>query len=72
MKDVPPEVQELLQKNPVLFGLIGLMAIEFLSRSYERPKWLKDCPRIHDRRNGPWRGKGSFGTGFGRDKVKHK
>lgn len=72
MKDLPPEIQELIDKNPVLLAVMGLLALQYMSTAGERPKWLKDCPRIHGPKNGAWRGKGSFGTGFGANKVKHK
>jgi len=65
------QVEELIKKHPMLV-MMGLLVITCLAGPAERPKWLKDCPPIHGRRNGAWRGKGSFGKGFGPNKVKHK
>lgn len=50
----------------------AVAAYLFLAGPGERPKWLKDCPPIHGRRAGAWRGKGSFGHGFGPARVRHK
>ena len=44
----------------------------FLAAPRERPKWLKGCPPVHGRKAGAWRGKGSFGHGFGPSLVRHK
>lgn len=73
MNDLPKEVQELIDKNPVAV-IVGLVALQYLmSGPQARPKWLKDCAPVHGRRNGAWRGKGSFGkTGLGVNKVHHK
>lgn len=67
------KAEELLMDNPVaLWVAIGLLTFEFLSSESTRPAWLKNCAPVHGRRAGPWRGKGSFGRGFGPNRVKHK
>ena len=66
------EVEEFLRKNPALVVAAGMAMLQILSRSSERPAWLKDCAPVHSRTAGPWRGKGSFGHGFGPVKVTHK
>ena len=65
------DVNDIVKSYPVL-AIMGLVALRYLMSSYERPKWLKDCAPVHGRRNGAWRGKGSFGKGFGANKVRHK
>ncbi len=72
MNDLPKEVQELIDKNPMMV-IVGLLTLQYLMQGPKRPEWLGDCPPIHGRRNGAWRGKGSFGkTGLGVTKVHHK
>lgn len=68
------KVEEFLLANPitcaVLFGYLALLSMS-VSATQERPAWLKDCPPVNGRRAGAWRGKGSFGHGFG-PQVKHR
>lgn len=65
-------LKELYEKMPAAV-IVGAMVLSYLLQApKERPKWLKDCPRIHGPKNAAWRGKGSFGHGFGANKVKHK
>lgn len=60
------KVSEFLLKNPALLGALAAVVLSCLAGTpSERPAWLKDCPPVGGRRAGPWRGKGSFGTGFG-------
>jgi hypothetical protein len=65
------QVEDLVKSHPVLI-VTGLLVLQCLAGPVERPKWLKDCPPVGGRRNGAWRGKGSFGKGFGPNKVRHK
>lgn len=62
--DADPQAKELLQ-NPVFLVLTGLVVLKVLSTPTAAPKWLKDAPPVHTKVAGPWRGKGSFGHGFG-------
>lgn len=74
MKTPTPEELEAADKllaNPMFMVIMGLVALKFCSTPSERPKYLKDCAPIHGRRAGAWRGKGSFGHGFG-PQIKHK
>ena len=71
MKEVPNEIKDLFDKCPVAMIVGGLLLYSLMS-DRGRPGWLGNCPPIHGRRNGAWRGKGSFGTGFGANKVTHK
>jgi hypothetical protein len=73
MTTLPPEIQELLDKNPGL-AVIGMVALGALLMrgSSKAPAWTKDLPSIGGRTNSAWRGKGSFGKSFGPIKVTHK
>jgi hypothetical protein len=62
---------EELASDPVFLVLMGVAALHFLTSDRKRPEWLKDCAPVHGRRAGAWRGKGSFGHGFG-PQVHHK
>lgn len=67
------KVEEFLMANPpVMCAIIGMVALRFLYSESTKPAWLKNCAPIHGRRAGPWRGKGSFGRGFGPNLAKHK
>ena len=69
----PKKVEEFLLKNPEL--LIGLAILSFgviAQKETKRPAYLKDMPPANPRTAGAWRGKGSFGHGFGPSKVSHK
>ena len=68
---LPPAVEQFLKANPAA-AIMGILVLAYLAAPSERPGWLKDCPRIHGPRNGAWRGKGSFGHGFGPNRVRHK
>lgn len=65
------KVEELVKSHPMLV-MMGLLVLTSLMTKGESPKWLKDCPPAGGRRNGAWRGKGSFGKGFGPNRVRHK
>lgn len=69
--EVPEEIQDLFDKCPMAM-IVGGLLLYSLMVDRGRPKWLGSCPPIHGRRNGAWRGKGSFGHGFGANKVRHK
>jgi hypothetical protein len=62
---------EELASDPVFLMLMGMVALHFLTSEQRRPEWLKDCAPVHARRAGAWRGKGSFGHGFG-PQAKHR
>jgi len=64
--------ERFLKENPVFLIGLGLVVYQFLSSGPKRPEWLKDCPPVNGRTAGPWRGKGSFGHGFGGNRVRHK
>lgn len=65
------QVMDLMTSHPMVF-IMGILALHSLTTQRECPKWLKDCPPAGGRRNGAWRGKGSFGKGFGPHRVRHK
>lgn len=70
---LPPEVKELFEKFPAIAVIGSVLLFHMLGASSGKaPKWLKDLPPIGGRTNGAWRGKGSFGHGFGGVKVRHK
>lgn len=71
MSEVPKEIKDLFDKCPMAV-IVGGLVLYSLVGDRQRPAWLGNCPPIHGRRNGAWRGKGSFGTGFGANKVRHK
>jgi hypothetical protein len=66
------EIEEFVRKNPAVIAMAGALVFQVLSKVSERPAYLKDCPPLRQRLAGPWRGKGSFGHGFGHVKVHHK
>lgn len=68
---LPQEIEKLMREHPAAV-IVGALVLAYLTAPFERPAWLKDCPRIHAPRNGAWRGKGSFGHGFGANPVRHK
>lgn len=65
-------LKEEWKRDPGLLILTGVAVYFLLSRTSERPKWLKDCAPVHSRKAGAWRGKGSYGHGFGANKIHHK
>lgn len=68
-KNLPPEIQELIDKNPaaVLIGMV-LMGMILFTPTKER----KGIPGLGGRRNAAWRGKGSYGKApFGKQ-IGHK
>lgn len=73
MKDkLPPEIQKLLDEQPqaVMIGMVLMGAI--LLGYGPKPKKGVTVPELGGRRNGPWRGKGSYGKApFGKQ-VGHK
>jgi len=62
-KLTPDNVKAFLEKNPILLVVTGLLL--FAGGRGEGPAWRKDLPPLGGRTAGPWRGKGSFGHGFG-------
>lgn len=65
------QIEQFLLKN-LDFTVCVLGLLTLISTKDTRSPWLKDCAPIHPRTAGPWRGKGSFGHGFGPHKVAHK
>lgn len=65
------KTEQLLKENPVFLVLLGLAIFQALQKPQERPKWLEGCPSPNQRLAGSWRGKGSFGHGFG-PQVRHR
>jgi hypothetical protein len=61
----PKKVEQFLLENPIFFVSLGLLALTFLEKRGTVPAWAKDLPALKERLAGPWRGKGSFGHGFG-------
>lgn len=73
MKELTPELKELLEKYPHLPMIATLLAgVILMQGPGKAPDWVKDVAPIGGRRNGAWRGKGSFGSRFGGNKVRHK
>ncbi len=68
---VPIDPERFLRENPLFLVLLGLVVMSSLQKPQERPKWLDGCPNPNERLAGPWRGKGSFGHGFG-PQVRHR
>lgn len=67
------KAQEFLLKNPEFLIAMGILSFAVLAgKESTKPGYLKDMPPINPRTAGPWRGKGSFGHGFGPSKVTHK
>jgi hypothetical protein len=65
------KAEEFLLSNPVLLAVVAIQIL-LLTGTPERPAWLEDCPPVGGRRAGPWRGKGSFGKGFGPQTVRRR
>lgn len=57
------QAKAFLEKNPVVFAVLGLLVL--MGPQKAAPGWVKDLPPLGGRTAGPWRGKGSFGHGFG-------
>ena len=55
-------------QNRSCLAIMGILVLAILE---QKPYAGSKHPPIHGRRNGPWRGKGSFGHGFG-SQVSHK
>jgi hypothetical protein len=70
-KALDPDPEKFLKENPVFLVLLGMAILQALQKPQERPKWLDQCPRTTGPVAGPWRGKGSFGGGFG-PQVRHR
>lgn len=67
------EAKEFLEKNPAVVIIGTLLAgVLVMQKSSRGPAWLKDLPSLGGRTNSAWRGKGSFGKGFGPVRVRHK
>ena len=57
------QAKAFLEKNPVVLAIAGLLLL--MPPRKAAPAWTKDLPPLGGRTAGPWRGKGSFGHGFG-------
>ena len=66
------KIEAFLLANPQIVVMGMLVGILALVRPTPRPAWVKDLPPIGGRTNGSWRGKGSFGKGFGPNRVRHR
>lgn len=66
----PEEVERFCLENPAFLVVTAALVLQVLT-SPGKPAWLKDCPPVHGKHAGPWRGKGSFGKSFG-PQVKHR
>lgn len=67
------KIEEFLIKNPAFVVSMAILSFAVIAKNEgKRPAHLKDMPPINPRTAGPWRGKGSFGHGFGPNKVSHK
>lgn len=62
--DADPKTKDLFQ-NHIFLVVAGLVLLTSFSSQSRRPAWLKDLPPLGGKVAGPWRGKGSFGRGFG-------
>lgn len=49
---------------------MGLLALQYMAAGGKSKK-KSGLPPVHPKRAGPWRGKGSFGKGFG-PQARHK
>jgi hypothetical protein len=71
-----PEIEKLLEQVKEKIGLpgmiVGIVALYVLSRPTSAPAWTKGLPPLGGRRNGAWRGKGSFGRAPFGSQVKHR
>ncbi len=70
-KALEEQLMKLAKDNPILGIVGGLVLFKICVEATTRPAWLKDLAPIGGRVAGPWRGKGSFGHGFG-SQVKHR
>jgi len=70
-KILEEKAEKFLKENPLAMLAAGVILLKFLSSDREVPGWLKDLAPVNPRTAGPWRGKGSFGKGFGPNKVRH-
>lgn len=65
-------VEEFVQKHPVA-AILGMVVLNIaLSSPQAIPVWLRGLAPVNPRTNGPWRGKGSFGTHFGPQQSGHR
>lgn len=61
----PKKIQEFLLAHPEFLVFAGMAVLSVLQRTGKPPAWAADLPALNERLAGPWRGKGSFGHGFG-------
>lgn len=66
-KDLPPEIQKLIDEHPGVV-VIGMVLAGLFVFGPSKPG--VDVPGLRERRNGAWRGKGSFGRApFGKQSA---
>ena len=66
---LPPEIEKIIKEHPAVV-MMGLLLMEALLMNPSKEK--STVPGLGGRRNGPWRGRGSFGHApFGKQ-VGHK
>lgn len=66
------EVERFLKEHPGLVASFAAVILKLLTEPVEHPAWLKDAVPVNQTLAGPWRGKGSFGKGFGPNKIRRK
>lgn len=71
MKIDVKKAEEFLLAHPELLVVIGAVALAVLQKDGKLPAWASDLPPMYEKLAGPWRGKGSFGHGFG-PQVRHR
>ena len=64
-------VEKLMKEQPTLVIMGAAVLYALIGRGTAAPAWVKGLPPVGGRMAGPWRGKGSFGRGFG-SQMKHR
>ncbi len=59
------ECARLINERPMEYLMLAGTLFLLMTMPATKPKWLKDVPPVNQKYAGPWRGKGSFGKGFG-------
>lgn len=61
-----PRLPHDISENPLVVLLTLLTGLKAVVETVsEPPEWVKGLSPVNGKRCGPWRGKGSFGKGFG-------
>lgn len=69
--DLPPEIQKLIDENPVLMVVTGLVVLSALTNPSQSGRG-PEVPGLGGRRNAAWRGKGSFGRAPFGSQISHR